>query len=105
MRPPRKRGWPRQLAGDRAYNAQRIRDWLLRRRIEPVIPRRSGPQRQELPRPLNRDAYRRRNVVERCVNWLKENRRIATRYDKHAGAFMAFVTLAIIQRYLRLLDP
>ncbi len=31
---------------------------------------------------FDRDAYRNRNVVERCFGRLKEYRRIATRYDK-----------------------
>lgn len=39
------------------------------------------------------------------MGWLKENRRIGTRYDKCAVNFMAFVTLAFIRRYLRLPDP
>ena len=37
--------------------------------------------RSELKR-FDRDAYRNRNVVERCFGRLKEYRRIATRYDK-----------------------
>lgn len=54
---------------------------------------------------LDRRAYRRRSAVERCVGWLKECRRVGTRFDRLAGSFMAFVRLAFIQRYLRLLDP
>ncbi len=54
---------------------------------------------------LGRRAYRRRSAVERCVGWPKECRRVGTRLDKLAGSFMAFVRLACIRRYLRLLDP
>jgi transposase len=43
-------------------------------------------------------------VVERCVGWLKENRRLATRCEKLAVTFLAMVKLALIQRCLRLLD-
>lgn len=32
--------------------------------------------------------------IERMFGWLKENRRIATRYDKLARSFAAMVTLA-----------
>jgi hypothetical protein len=39
------------------------------------------------------------------VGWLKENRHVGTRFDKLAESFMAFVTLACIRRYLRLLHP
>jgi transposase len=54
---------------------------------------------------LERRACRRLSAVERCVGWLKECRRIGTRFDKLAGRFMAFAPLACIQRYPRLLDP
>ena len=47
--------------------------------------------------------YRRRAKVENCVGWLKENRRVGTRYDKLAASFLAFVNLAIVRRYLRIL--
>jgi transposase len=32
----------------------------------------------------DREAYKRRNLIERCVNRLKQFRRIATRYEKTA---------------------
>ena len=44
-------------------------------------------------------------MLEQCVGWLKECRRVGTRFDKLAGSFLSFVKLAIIQRYLRILDP
>jgi len=50
---------------------------------------------------FDREAYRRRNVVERCVGWLKEWRRIATRFEKLALNFLAMLKLAIIEQYLR----
>jgi transposase len=53
---------------------------------------------------FDREAYRRRNVVERCVGWLKENRRLATRYEKLAVNFLALVKLAMIRLCLRKLD-
>jgi transposase len=43
--------------------------------------------------------------VENSLGWLKENRRVGTRYDKLASSFLAFVNLAIIRRYLRILAP
>jgi transposase len=41
--------------------------------------------------------YRERNLVERLVGKLKEYRRIATRYDKLAASYLAFVQLAAIR--------
>jgi transposase len=39
-------------------------------------------------------------VVERLVGKLKEYRRIATRYDKLAASYLAFVQLAAIRIWL-----
>lgn len=97
----RRRRRPRALAGDRAYSCERIRCWLSNRAIEAVIPTR----RNQPPEPLNRTKYKRRNVVERCIGWLKWCRRIATRYEKLAESYMAMVKLAMIQRCNRLLEP
>ena len=47
--------------------------------------------------------YRRRSTIEQCVGWLKECRRVATRFEKLAVNFLALIHLAMIQRYLRLL--
>lgn len=70
-----------------------------------MIPQRRDQIEHEGRRPLDRRTYKRRAVIEQSVGWLKENRRVGTRYDKLAVNFAAFVNLAIIRRYLRLLDP
>lgn len=96
---------PLRLAGDKGYSYPRVRSWLRRRGIRPVIPRRSNQkQRRGRPAQFDREAYRRRNVVERSVNWLKENRRLGTRYDKLAVNYLAMAKWAMIRRYFRLLD-
>lgn len=53
---------------------------------------------------LDKKLYRRRNVVERCIGWLKELRRIATHYDKLAQSYLAMVKMAFIQRYFKVMD-
>jgi hypothetical protein len=45
--------------------------------------------------------YRARNLVERFFNKIKQCRRIATRYDKLAANYLAFVKLAAIRIWLR----
>jgi transposase len=67
-----------------------------------VIPRRKDQRRSR--RPFDKETYRRRNAVERCMGWLKENRRLATRHEKLAVNFLAMVKLAMIRRCFRLLD-
>lgn len=101
-----RRSRPKRVAGDKGYSYPRIRRWLRRHRIEAVIPQRSDQLAQHRGRPLtfDKDAYRRRNVIECCIGWLKECRRIGTRFEKLALNFLAMIKLAIIRRYLRVLD-
>ncbi len=53
---------------------------------------------------FDKKTYRRRSMIECCVGWLKECRAIATRFEKLAVNFLAMLKLALIQRYLRILD-
>ena len=50
---------------------------------------------------MDKDTYRRRNVIERCIGWLKHARRIATRYEKTAVNFLAMLKVAMIQHYFK----
>jgi len=97
---------PHRLAGDKGYSYPQIRRWLRRHGIAAIIPQRSDQLVQHRGRPLkfDRDTYRRRSVIECCIGWLKECRRIATRFEKLALHFLAMLKLAIIRRYLRILD-
>lgn len=105
VRPPRALGWPLKTAGDNGYSYPAVRRWLDRRGIGRAIPQRSDQFKHDGKRALDRRAYKRRARVEQSVGWLKENRRVGTRYDKLASSFLAFVNLAIIRRHLRLLAP
>jgi transposase len=56
---------------------------------------RSSPKSDQHCQPnFDRAAYRGRNRVERSVGRLKQFRRGATRYDKHARNYLAWVSLA-----------
>ena len=92
---------PRRLAGDKAYSVAWVRAWLRERGIQPVIPSRKD---QPADPSFDRAQYRKRNVVERLVSWLKESRRVATRYEKLAVTFLGMVKLAMIRRLLRTLE-
>ena len=72
---------PDRLLGDKGYDSDDIRNDLADRGIKPVIPPRSN---RKTPIEYDREAYKRRNLIERCVNRLKQFRRIATRYEKTA---------------------
>ena len=70
---------PDKLLGDKGYDSDDIRNDLNARGIEPVITPRSNRKTQI---EYDREAYKRRNLIERCVNRLKQFRRIAIRYEK-----------------------
>ena len=86
------------MIGDAGYDADRIRQDLLLRGVLPVIP--SNPVRSK-PLPFDRELYRLRNRVERLNNKLKQFRAVATRYDKTAASYLAFVQLAASCLWLR----
>ncbi len=82
---------PKRLIADKAYDVDSLRNWLKARRIKAVIP---STATRTVPYPLDRVAYRRRNLIERLFGRLKNWRRIATRYDRLARNYIA--ALAII---------
>jgi len=94
--------WPVAIAGDMGYRANWIDEYLLALEIRPVIPTPSDHNRENRLVEFDRDAYRDRNIVERLIGWLKENRRIFSRFEKTAKNFAAFIKMAFIKRYLKL---
>lgn len=97
---------PLRLCGDRGYSSDRIRDGLAACGIAPLIPMRGNEHVNDRDRwgKFDKAAYKRRNVVERCIAKLKEFRRVATRYEKLAESFAGMVNLACIVLYLRQLS-
>lgn len=100
----RRRRKPRKLAGDKGYSAKSVRDWLKSQGIEAVIPYKENEHARHDPNvTFDKETYRQRHVVEQCVGWLKEYRRIGTRFEKLAVNFHGMLQLAMIRRYLKLL--
>jgi transposase len=105
----RPRNRPERVLADKAYSSRAIRAGLRRRGIKTVIPERSDQvdnrrRRGSLGgrRPnFDRDAYKQRNVVERCFGRLKQFRAIAARFDKLATRYRAGVHLASLILWLR----
>jgi transposase len=99
-RPP-----PERVIADKGYSYARCRPGRRRRGIKPTIPaRRDQPQRRT-HRPGCRPAcdaalYKRRNVVERCINRRKQWRGRATRYEKRAVNYRALVVRAALMIWL-----
>ena len=95
--------WPAFLAGDKAYRANWIDDYVLSLDMTPVIPSKESDDRESRPVEFNRELYRDRNIIERLIGWLKESRRIFSRFEKTAKNFGGMLKLAFIRRYLRLM--
>jgi len=94
-----------QVAGDKAYDSAPFRKAIRSRGSEPVIPHRKRRDGSYQPSAtgFDKQAYRRRNVIERLIGRLKEFRRIATRYDKLLESFKAFILVGFILLWLK--DP
>lgn len=104
---PRKR--PSKMRLDKGYSYARCRQALRRRKLRVIIPERRDQREQRQkkgshggrPVVFVKAEYAQRNVVERCILRLKQWRRVATRYEKRAINYQAFVTLASIMIWLR----
>lgn len=83
----------RLLAGDTAYDSNALRNFLIQRGTEPVIP--NNPTRKRM-QPFDPEAYKRRNIIERAFCRLKDWRRVATRYDKLMFNFASTCYIAAI---------
>lgn len=94
--------WPVALGGDKGYRADWIDKYVLGLGITPVIPSKENEDRDARPVDFDRETYRKRNIVERLIGWLKEARRIFSRYEKTAINFGGMLKMGFIERYLRL---
>ena len=94
---------PKRLAGDKGYSSETLRRFLKNRGIEPIIPHKDNEKARHDPEvKFDKDAYKRRSIVEQSIGWLKECRRIGTRFEKLAINFLAMIKVAMIKRALRL---
>ena len=99
--PGRPRVRPDHVIADKGYSSKAIRAALRRRGIRHTIPERADQQanrrrrgsRGGRPPAFDKQLYKRRNVVERCFNRLKQWRDLATRYAKRASLYQASLIL------------
>lgn len=102
---PRKR--PKVLYADTKYNMPLNRFYLDGKKIRSQMP--DPPGKKKRPgrprRAFDKEAYNRvRSMIERFNGWIKAFRRVATRYDRLPQVYIAFVHLASIMVYLRILQ-
>jgi transposase len=104
---PRKR--PDRCTTDKGYSYARCREALRRRKIKGLIPERADQRKRRLakgrrggrPVAFERERYKMRNLIERCILRLKQFRRFATRYEKRAESYLAVATIAAIFVWIR----
>ena len=86
------------VLGDRAYGTNEIRSYITQHNANYVIP---PKQNAKEPWYVDWCLYKERLLVECFFNKLKQFRRVASRYDKLATSFLAFVYMASISLLLK----
>jgi len=84
---------PEVVIADKGYDKQAFVAEIESRGAKAVIPTLSNRKTQ---RTIDAHLYRERNLVERFWSKAKQYRRVATRYDKKAVNFLAFVKVAAL---------
>jgi transposase len=95
--PGRPKQKPHRVAGDKGYDSGAIRSYLRRRGIRVTIPRKANERRRGS---FDRELYKERNRIERLINRLKQNRRLATRYEKRGENYRAMWVIGAILLWL-----
>jgi transposase len=101
----RPRTRPDRVIADKGDSYARCRRLLRKRHIPHTIPQRRDQRARRAARrgrslAFDQAIYARRNVVERCINRLKQWRGLATRYEKRAANYRAVVVIASIVNWL-----
>lgn len=86
------------VLADKAYDSNALRQIIADSGAEAVIP---SNRTRKVIIPHDQAVYRHRNRIERCFNKLKHFRRFATRYDRRAVHFLAFIHLAAAMLWMR----
>lgn len=82
---------------DKGYDSDKHRRFLISQNNIPVIP---GRKNRIVPIVYDREKFKLRCRIENFFGILKENRRLALRFEKSDLSFLAFVVLATIKFYL-----
>jgi transposase len=86
------------VLADKAYDSNLIVGAVEAMGAEAVIPPMSH---RNVQRKYDSFLYQERNLIERMYNKLKQFRRVATRYDKSAEAYLGFVFVAASWLWLK----
>jgi transposase len=89
---------PEVVIADRGYDKRALVEEIESRGAVAVIPTQKNRAEQ---RQVDRHLYRERNLCERFWHKAKQYRRVATRYDKKAANYLAFVKVAAMMVMLQ----
>ena len=81
------------LLGDKGYDSLAFREALKDRGIEPCIPPRKN---RKIQFRYDKALYKQRHKIENMFGWIKDWRRVGTRYDRCAHTFMSAIFIAVI---------
>lgn len=87
------------VLADKGYDTDAIVEHIVNMGAAAVIPPKAN---RKVQRDYDKDLYKQRNRIERCISKLKQFRRFATRYEKNKENFQALVALACSWLHLRL---
>ena len=85
------------VVGDKGYDTDAVLARIREQGAEPVVPAKANRKKG---RDLDQNLYKDRNKVERFFLKIKQNRAVATRYDKKAACYLAVVHLASLMCWL-----
>ena len=89
---------PGAVIADKAFDCDAFVEAVEARGAEAVIPPKTNRVK---PRAYDKHLYKERNLAERFINQIQRFRRVATRYEKTARNFLAFIRVASIMVLLR----
>jgi len=91
------------VVADKGYDTSQVRAFIKQNQVIPVIPFKGVylPDDSLLTTENFYDTkiYRKRHIIERFFGRLKENKRIATRFDKLDSSFISFIAIATAKLY------
>lgn len=101
------RNWPWDKIGyvvaDRGYTGANVKSIIMAHNAQPVIPPKGIYTLKESNLTIedcyDTKLYRTRHIIERLFGRLKENKRLAMRFDKLDCNFLSFIALALIKLY------
>lgn len=85
---------------DMGYDSDEHRCYLRSNNNTPVIP---GRKNRKIPIIYDKSLYKLRRRIEIFFGKLKENKRLAMRYDKSDQSFFSFIALAAVKIFLGLI--